>query len=91
MDNINFLPYDCLGLLNSLTEDDFVVSLPPQPSFELPVSGGDLVVVFVLVVAISTGSKVNEGLGLTDGKRVFLPSSMSRSKTNPMAAARCGV
>jgi len=52
-----------------------------------------VVVVIVVVAAImTTGSKVGEeGLGLTDGERVFLPSSMSRSKTNPMTALRCGV
>jgi len=78
-----------------LAEDSFVVSLPPP--LELAVFGSDLVVVVVVVVtvvvaAMTTGSKVDgKGLGLTDGERTFLPSSMSRSKTNPMTALRCGV
>jgi len=74
-----------------LVEDIFVVSLPPP--HELAVFGGDLVVVVVVVVvdAMTTASKVVDGLDLTDGEMTFLPSSMSRSKTNPMTALRCGV
>jgi len=77
-----------------LTEDNLVISLPPPPppQAELAVLRGDLVhVVGVFVAAMVMDSTVDEGLGLTDGNRVFLPSSMSRSKTNPTAAPRCGV
>ena len=71
----------------SLTEDSFVVSLPPP--LELPVSGRDFTVV-VVVSGMSRDPKVDEGLVLTDGEKVFLPTSISRSKTSPMTAPRCG-
>jgi hypothetical protein len=46
----------------------------------------------VFVAVKVTDPKVDERLGLTGGgERIFLPSSMSRSKTNPMADPRCGV
>ena len=94
--DFGFFPPVFFSFPNSLTEDIFVVSLAPPT--ELAVFGGDLVVVVeviivavVVVAAIVTGSKVEEGLGLEGGERIFLPSSMSRSKTNPMTALRCGV
>ena len=52
--------------------------------------GGDLVVAVLVIVRV-TDSNVDEGLGLTGGERTFLPSSMSRSKTSPMAGPRWGV
>lgn len=76
------------------TGSTFVVSmiLLPAPPWELEVAGGDFVTVLgVFVAARVADSNVEESLGLTDGERTFLPSSMSRSKTNPMAAPRCGV
>ena len=45
----------------------------------------------VLAAASVMDARVDEGLGLTDGERTLLPSSMSLSKTIPIAAARCGV
>lgn len=91
-DFFDFLPPIFLNLPDSLAKDDFAVSP------ELAVFGGDLdvvvvVVAVVFVVAMVAGSKpeVDEDLGLIDGARIFLPSSMSRSKTNPMTALRCGV
>jgi hypothetical protein len=73
-------------------EDIFVVSLPPPPPFELAVFGGDFDIVVAVFVAVSvTDPNVDERLGLTGGgQRTFLPSSMSRSKTNPIAGPRYG-